>query len=229
MTREEQIAADFASSSDPTSDFVKGLPDDIAGRLTETRPKFDTTEDTVDDDPYQQLLADNKAAQEKISKWLSTFHGAEPDKADTLRRQVDTGKISAHDYFAMTGRIYSGGTGDTAKRDARGNITGYASPTGNALGGASETPGLDRFHAMNPDAKTGEAFAFKSLTPLPASVVATASPTTPAPVTPATPITSIFDDRRTQTPYGPASVNFSGAMNRGSTLPASLPKSILAA
>lgn len=226
----DRWANDFSYPAESRPFFdntLTDLPEDIAGSLAETRPKFfDTLEDIPEEDPndpLNQQLAENKAAQEKINKWLSTFHGAEPESVSNLRRQVDTGKISAHDYFAMTGRIYSGGTGDTASRDARGNITGFTSPdgSGTALGGPSGTPGLDRFHALNPDAKTGEAFAFKSLTPLPASVVAKVTPTTP---TPAAPITSIFADRKTQTPYGP--VWQSPAFGLWS-VPASLPSALL--
>jgi hypothetical protein len=56
------------------------------------------------------------------------------------------------------------------------------------LGGPSTTPGLDRFHALNPDATTGSAFAFgnaqnKALTP-PAGVVDAAQAAGTAPIVP---------------------------------------------
>jgi hypothetical protein len=177
---------DFDPSEDDDSGAPdSGLPDDIAGRLTYTPEAedddFDESQKLLGSPgtEAQQHLAAVQAAQAKIKNWLSTFHGAEPEGGGRLRQQVDGGKISGADYYAMTGRIYSGGSGDTPTRDARGNITGYtaADGSGSPLGGPSDTPGLDAFHAMNPDASSSPGFSFmpdgSSPTPLPGSVAAT--------------------------------------------------------
>lgn len=43
-----------------------------------------------------------------------------------IRKQAVEGNITGRDYLEMTGRINAGiGTGDTATKDAQGNITGY--------------------------------------------------------------------------------------------------------
>lgn len=171
MDEEDQIAADFAPG-------VHDVPEDV---LTSTpdAPQPDSFDESQaylhgQGSENQRRLSEVQAAQDKIHKWLTTFHGAEPTSAENLRQQVTSGKISSSDYFAMTGRIYAGGTGDVASRDARGNITGYTSPdgSGRALGGPSDTPGLDAFHAMNPDVPSNPGFSFMpdDPTPLPGSV-----------------------------------------------------------
>lgn len=174
MDEEDQIAADFAP----------GLHDVPESVLTYD-PAKDEMPDTFDESqrflhgggsPEQEHLAALQASEDKIRNWVSMFHGPEPKNLPSLRSQVDGGKISGADYFATTGRIYAGGTGDRATRDQNGNITGYTSPdgSGSALGGPSGTPGLDAFHAMNPDVPSSPGFSFlpDSPTPLPGSVAA---------------------------------------------------------
>jgi hypothetical protein len=114
------------------------------------------TADSTSSDFEQQYLRDMESyrqAREALVERM--YHGdQEPKKIESLRERAASGEISPSDYYAITGRIFSGGTGDTAIRDARGNITGYAPRGGGstALGGPSDTAGLDRFHDMNPDA-----------------------------------------------------------------------------
>lgn len=87
-----------------------GPPSSLAGVPAHT-PFFDsltdlpspTGEESVDDDPRL------KEVHKKIADWLTTYHGPEPESANTLRSQVQRGKISGSDYYAMTGRIYAGG------------------------------------------------------------------------------------------------------------------------
>lgn len=178
LTDEEQIAADLAPGP-------HDVPEEV---LTYTPPEesndFDTSQAFLhgEGSENQKHLAaiqrEHAAAQARFEKLLSTWHGIEPENVGDLRKQVDRGEISGSDYYAMTGRIYAGGTGDTATRDARGNITGYTSRdgSGSALGGPSSTPGLDAFHEMNPDAPSSPGFSFipdsSSPSSLPGSVAA---------------------------------------------------------
>lgn len=166
MTEEDQITADWRSSLPEGSDAVANLPSSIADTMTYVpeEDEFDKSQRFLhgQGSEDQKRIAEVQAAQDRLSKLLSMYHGDEPKNAGGLRSQVDRGEISPSDYFAMTGRIYAGGTGDTAQRDARGNITGYTSPdgSGSALGGPSATPGLDAFHEMNPDAPSSPGFSF---------------------------------------------------------------------
>jgi hypothetical protein len=206
----------FDPSDDPDEDIddsgapgVDGLPDDIAGRLTYTPDSedddFDKSQQLLGSkgSETQQHLAAIQAARAKIDNWLSTFHGAEPKSVDNLRQQVAGGKISNADYYAMTGRVYSG---DSATRDARGNITGYTFPdgSGSVLGGPSGTPGLDAFHEMNPDVPSSPGFSFlpdspTSVPALPGSVVARVDSPTPGHAMAADTLTY---DTRLQAPTG---------------------------
>jgi len=146
MDEEDQIAADLAPGLHDVPESVLSSPADsyYPGADFDRSQAFLHGEGTEE----QAHLAAVQAAHDKIQRWLATFHGAEPMDAAKLQQQVANGKISAADYFAQTGRVYSGG--DVAQRGERGNITGYTSPdgSGTALGGGSATPGLDSLHAM---------------------------------------------------------------------------------
>lgn len=223
MTPDEQIAADFGAGDHSVIPAPASI---LEGSDAPLPDSFDETQAYLhgEGSENQQRLSEVQAAQDKLSKWLSTFHGPEPETVDNLRQQVDAGKLAGHDYFAMTGRIYAGGTGDTAQRDARGNITGYTSRdgSGTALGGPSTTPGLDAFHKMNPGAESNPGFSFmpEPATPMPRSVAQAVKPpgAQPAALPPAL---DLFSDRKLDTPFGSAKVNFSGAVNRNPVLPAS--------
>lgn len=63
--------------------------------------------------------------------------------------------VRGSELFQQKNRIFAGGTGDTAQRDTRGNITGYKARSGgsltpglDAMKSGTNTPGLDAFHAM---------------------------------------------------------------------------------
>ena len=86
----------------------------------------------------------------------------------------DKPRMGGNQFLASTGRIFAGGTGDIANRDEMGNITGYTARNRGSLtpgldrqkrmqmeakawmplSTASGTPGLDAFHAMNPQLRT---------------------------------------------------------------------------
>lgn len=197
MDEEDQLAADLAPGAHDIPESVLSYnPGSAAGDFDEMQA-FDAGQGSED----QARLAAVQASEDKIRNWLSTFHGPEPQNLDSLRAQVGGGKISGADYFAATGRIYAGGTGDVVQRDANGNITGYTSPdgSGSALGGPSGTPGLDAFHAMNPDDPSSPGFSFlpDSPPPIPGSVAATVG--APAPGT-AMAVDTLSTDTRLQAP-----------------------------
>lgn len=195
MDEEDQIAADFAPG-------VHDVPEDVLTSYPDA-PLPDSFDDSQaylhgQGSDAQKRLSEVQAAQDKIQRWLTTFHGSEPKTSGNLRQQVASGKISGSDYFAMTGRIYAGGTGDTAIRDTQGRITGYASPgstsatpglddfhamqgtplgTNSSLSDASGTPGLDALHAMQGESRFSPLPA--SPTPLPGSVAARVGPVSP--------------------------------------------------
>ena len=214
MTDEEQIAADLAPGPHdiPESVLYSPPPTSYSGEDFNKSQAFLYGEGSEE----QARLAAVQAAQDKIQRWLSTFHGAEPADLGRLRQQVAGGKMSGSDYYAMTGRIYAGGTGDTPTRDARGNITGYTAPdgSGSALGGPSATPGLDAFHEMNPGAPSSPGLSFsddRSGPPLPGSVAAHVGAPTPGMAMAADTLTF---DTRLQTP---TRQSVQGAKSDGST------------
>lgn len=192
MDEEDQIAADFAPGPHdvPESVLSSGADNYYPGADFDNSQAFLHGEGTDE----QAHLAAVQAAHDKIQNWLSTFHGAEPADTRSLQRQVASGKISSADYFAQTGRVYSGG--DVATRGDRGNITGYTSPdgSGTALGGGSGTPGLDNLHAMQ---DTGFSPVADSPLSMPASVSAHVGAPSPGL---ASAVDTLTYDTRLQTP-----------------------------
>lgn len=124
---------------------------------------------------YDDLIAQLDAT---TSRLLQDYDSGNSEQAWTAAKEVPEAKrkIPGNTFLAGTGRINAGiGTGDIAQRDSSGSITGYKgrnrgsltpgldrltqmrsdTAAGKPLSGASDTPGLDAFHAVQPKDSSG--------------------------------------------------------------------------
>lgn len=99
------------------------LPPSVADNLDD--PEEDAEADPEDPNLQAQEahLREVQAAKAAIAKSIEQWHGP-AGNSDNLRAQVAGGKISPHDYFTQTGRVYSddpmAGNLETAQADTSG-------------------------------------------------------------------------------------------------------------
>lgn len=82
-------------------------------------------------------------ARSRVNEWLHSFHGTTDDQVDGAQKQAVSDPRFSSTLFLTTGRIPVGQTVKENNRDKE-----LFNP-----GIHVEAPGLDRWHAMNPNAK----------------------------------------------------------------------------